>query len=152
MSSYIDNNGIKVSDFSLFMDVLLHTPVEYENGQEEHTCQLMMAQLSEDERNLAANTSYVYWFASQQLNLCLDSSTRDNMAMKEVFRHLQRHNGSFHNALVSLRRSLFLRQRYGVELLRTLDNPEQLRSSTNNVHQDQQKSKENSSKYNEHSE
>lgn len=71
--------------------------------------QRLVDALSEEDLEVAARTSYAYWYASKNItqnDYCLSPTIRNNMAMKEARRHLVGGKGDFHLALTTLQSSL----------------------------------------------
>ena len=117
MHCYTQWGGQKCSDVSAFMDALQAKP-EFETRRQDDMCLRIIANLSDDEVELAANTSYAFWFVTKQMGLCLHESVKINMARKEAKRHLVANSWVYDKAFQSTREALQLRKKYQVDRLR----------------------------------
>jgi hypothetical protein len=75
--------------------------------------QRLVDALSEQDLEVAARTSYAYWYASKNRihnDFCLSPTIRNNMAMKEARRHLIGGKGDYSLALITLQSSLEYRK------------------------------------------
>ena len=76
--------------------------------------QLLVNELSDEDQEVAARTSYAYWYAATTMHKtvkdCLSPNIRRNMAMKEARRHLVGRGGDYDGALAGLQGSVDYRK------------------------------------------
>lgn len=70
----------------------------------------MIEDLTDEEQELAARTSYTYWFASQVMSRPSDERVRTQMAMREARRHLVGERNDYKKGLAALRKSCMYRK------------------------------------------
>ena len=89
---------------------ILEFPGDFRDQAEKTLCQRMVEELTEEEQEIAACTSYAYWVASISHSDCPSADTRKRMAMKEARRHLIAEKGVYKVALDRLRETLRFRK------------------------------------------
>ena len=129
MHCYTQWGGRNRSDVSVFMDALQVKP-EFNSSRQDDGCLRIISNLTDEEVELAANTSYAFWFVTSQMGLCLHESVKIDMARKEAKRHLVAHGWVYENALLSIRDAMKLRKQYQVEKLRRCFGPKSFVTST----------------------
>ena len=72
------------------------------SDEQKTICRRLVEDLTQDEQETAARTSYAYWVVSSS-NECPSEETRIEMAMREARRHLVGEGGQEDKALLSLR-------------------------------------------------
>lgn len=78
---------------------------------------MVVDELTEEEQQIAARTSYAYW-AAELLAQKQDETKRIRMAMREARRHYVGENGNYATALDRLKRTLLWRMERQVDLIR----------------------------------
>jgi len=78
---------------------------------------MVVDELTEEEQQIAARTSYAYW-AAEQLAPNEDDTRRIRMAMREARRHYVGENGNYATALERFKRTLQWRKERQVDLIR----------------------------------
>ena len=132
MHCYTQWGGRNRSDVSVFMDALQVKP-EFKSQKQDEDCLRIITNLTDEEVEMAANTSYAFWFVTSQMGLCLDESVKINMAQKEVKRHLVAHEWVYETALQSIRDAIELRKQYNVEKLRLCFGPDNSFDTTTSI-------------------
>ncbi|KAI2488944.1 CRAL/TRIO domain containing protein [Fragilaria crotonensis] len=99
---------------------VLDSEPRFTNAEQEEKTQRLVDALSEEDREIAARTSYAYWYASRRgpNDHCLTPTIRNNMAKKEARRHLVGKGGDENLARKTLQASLEYRKEYGIDALR----------------------------------
>lgn len=140
--------NVTTLDPDVWMEIL-HTPGPYKNAEEESACQKMIQELSEEDQEVAARTSYAYWVYTvgkgAENNECCsqgnnfngkqhastevshgNSTTnharrqmRQRMAMREARRHLVGEGGKYEKGLVSLQKTIEFRKQWNIDLVRS---------------------------------
>jgi hypothetical protein len=82
------------------------------SSSDETICRHLVEDLTQEEQEIAARTSYAYWVASslKDKHACPSDETRTRMAMREARRHLVGEGGQEDKALLSLRAACSLRK------------------------------------------
>jgi len=140
--------NITSMDPDVWMEIL-HTPGPYANAEEEAACLKMIQELSEEDQEVAARTSYAYWaytvgkgtenneFCSQRNkvnekqhagmeftngNITISHvhlQMRQRMAMREARRHLVGEGGKYENGLITLQKTIEFRKQWNIDLVRS---------------------------------
>jgi len=80
---------------------------------------MVVDELSAEDQEIAARTSYAYWVAANFHEEPPCEEIRIRMAMREARRHLALKLGKYNSALTSFRGAIKFRKEYNVDLLRT---------------------------------
>jgi len=99
----------------LLLEILSSGP-SFASQDDETQCRSILESLSEEEAEIAACTSYVYWLWR---TVGKDTTVyRDNSALKEVRRHFIGEQRNSSNALSSVRESCSIRKERKIDMLR----------------------------------
>lgn len=106
---------------ALALSILKSTLSPYKDNEQEAICERLVSELTLEEQELAARTSYAYWLASTSLSSCPTDADdlRKKMAMREARRHLVGQKGDYDNALSSLRGNARFRKERHIDIFRT---------------------------------
>lgn len=88
---------------------ILDYPGQYKDDNEESTCRKLIEALDEDEIELAARTTYAYWYLQTCLGEKPSKEMRLKTAMKEARRYLAS-EGNYKDALEKMRESCQFRK------------------------------------------
>jgi hypothetical protein len=109
-----------VNDIAIFLEILQAQPCCYASEEERETCRrLVEEELSEEEKDITAKTSYAYWYVVTKTKERLAESVRTEMAMKEARRHLVGEAGNYETALDAIRKAIKFRKEWKIDNLRT---------------------------------
>ena len=87
---------------------ILEYPGPFRDDEEQEECRRLVEELSPEEQETAARTSYAYWRSSTSSPS--DAEVRIRSAMKEARRHLVGEDGDFDKALENLKNTCRFRQ------------------------------------------
>jgi hypothetical protein len=96
----------------LVNDVLQSEGPWIASSSDETICRRLVEDLTQEDQETAARTSYAYWVASSSddQHACPSDETRIQMAMREARRHLVGEGGQEDKALLSLRAACSFRK------------------------------------------
>eukprot|EP00540_Astrosyne_radiata_P021175 CAMPEP_0116828324 /NCGR_PEP_ID=MMETSP0418-20121206/3595_1 /TAXON_ID=1158023 /ORGANISM="Astrosyne radiata, Strain 13vi08-1A" /LENGTH=327 /DNA_ID=CAMNT_0004457205 /DNA_START=158 /DNA_END=1141 /DNA_ORIENTATION=- len=103
---------------ALITEILAAPPAFHDSGQQE-ACERLVDELSEEDQEVAAETSYAYWVASVSDKDCLSPDVRKRMVLKEALRHYVGEGQDYDKALISLQGAIDYRKEYKTNLFRT---------------------------------
>ena len=79
----------------------------------------MVEELTVEDQEIAARTSYTYWVAATTMKDCPTEGMRMQMAMREACRHLDGQDGNYNEAMEFFKRAIQFRKERQIDLLRT---------------------------------
>jgi len=103
---------------------ILNVPPPFQDETDARACELLVEELSDDELNVAAQTSYVFWVASIMYPDLVTAEIRHRAAMKEARRHYIGEGKDYAKALLSLQTTIDFRRERKVDLLKTCMQPD----------------------------
>jgi len=92
------------------VDEILDSPPPYTDEKQKATCKRMVEELSTEDQEIAARTSYAYWVAANFHEEPPCEEIRVKMAMREARRHLVMKLGKYEKGLSSLRGAIKFRK------------------------------------------
>jgi hypothetical protein len=119
-SNAMSSDESTVNDIAIFLEILQAPTCYYASEEERETCRrLVEEELSEEEKDITAKTSYAYWYVVTKTKEMLEESVGTEMAMKEARRHLVGEHGNYEKTLDAMRKAIQFRKEWQIENLRT---------------------------------
>jgi len=115
-----DDRGRQLEEFKRVLENMMDIP--YETSIQKATCAKVAAALSSDELDVAASTSYTYWWLTKQKDHGLSDEymrdARQQMAMRECKRHCIGEGGDFKRTLSAVKEAIQYRLQYDIDSVR----------------------------------
>ena len=92
----------KRNDLKAAFTKCVEAPGPYSSEREKEICRRLVQKLPGDLARHAANTSYAYWYLSQEPESCPSEEIKISMAMREARRHLSYMAGDYSKAFANL--------------------------------------------------
>jgi hypothetical protein len=97
-----DIHGFHLLPLELVQRILTHP---WQDETHIAVCETLIAELTEEELEVAARTSYMYWVATTAYPTIVTPEIRQKSAMKEARRHFVSEDFEYNKALLSLRQT-----------------------------------------------